>query len=178
MTSLTSFGLAGVPSSLVRRLGALGLTVPTLIQSTALPSIMGGRDVVITAETGSGKTMLFALPALARLASPRPSSLILSPTKELCKQIYGVIRSVDSDAPVSLLGGDRAPRASPAILIGTPSAVQTVSTVEPLHVCVPVLHAVGLALRVSSVCALAACWIAALAGQQRATIECRSSRSG
>ncbi len=65
---------------------------PTPIQSEAIPHILAGRDVLGTAQTGTGKTAAFLLPLLQRLAGGRsqpnaPRSLILAPTRELAAQI-------------------------------------------------------------------------------------------
>jgi ATP-dependent RNA helicase RhlE len=73
---------------------------PTPIQSQTIPTVMSGRDVIGTAQTGTGKTAAFALPILHRLAgSPRPPVrkscrvLVLSPTRELSGQILDSFRA-------------------------------------------------------------------------------------
>jgi ATP-dependent RNA helicase DDX46/PRP5 len=73
----------------------LGYEKPTPIQMQALPVIMSGRDVIGVAKTGSGKTMAFVLPMLRHIkdqdpvsGDDGPISLILTPTRELCTQIY------------------------------------------------------------------------------------------
>ncbi|WP_377639165.1 DEAD/DEAH box helicase [Oryzobacter terrae] len=92
--STSTFGTLGVPSSLVEVLAAGGITTPTPIQASTLPDSLAGRDVLGRGRTGSGKTVAFLLPVLARLAasgSPRtarrPRALILAPTRELVAQI-------------------------------------------------------------------------------------------
>lgn len=117
----------GVPGPLAARLVALGLRTPTRIQAAALPGIMAGRDVVVTAETGSGKTLLYALPALARLRAPaRRSSLLLAPTHELCRQISRVVRSLDDGAAPVVLGTDAHGIPSGTIAVATPAAAHAV----------------------------------------------------
>ena len=74
-----------------------GYTIPTPIQAQAIPAALEGRDVLGSAQTGTGKTAAFAIPTLSRLAkapvdNPRrgpskPRALILSPTRELASQI-------------------------------------------------------------------------------------------
>src|SRR5437899_4664559 len=64
---------------------------PTPVQSEAIPAALAGRDVVATAQTGTGKTLAFVLPMLealtAKPAPPGVSAVVLSPTRELAIQI-------------------------------------------------------------------------------------------
>ena len=90
----TDFSSLGVPAPLVQALGRMGVTAPFPIQSSTLPDSLAGRDVLGRGKTGSGKTIAFALPAVARLAasrSPRtavrPRALVLVPTRELANQV-------------------------------------------------------------------------------------------
>jgi len=72
-----------------------GYETPTPIQEAALPAALRGRDVVGTAQTGTGKTAAFVLPILNKLLDgPRglPRALIVTPTRELAEQIHEVIR--------------------------------------------------------------------------------------
>src|SRR5271163_1989031 len=68
-----------------------GFVEPTPVQTLAIPHQLAGHDLVITAQTGTGKTLAFLLPLLERLAKtgqqPGVSALILSPTRELAIQI-------------------------------------------------------------------------------------------
>jgi ATP-dependent RNA helicase RhlE len=72
-------------------LARLGFVQPTPVQALAIPEQLAGHDLVITAQTGTGKTLAFLLPLLERLLqrspSPGGSALILSPTRELAIQI-------------------------------------------------------------------------------------------
>jgi ATP-dependent RNA helicase RhlE len=82
-----------VTSPVLRKnLAAQGFVTPTPIQAQAIPPATLGSDVVATAQTGTGKTLAFALPILASLLSkpltPGPQALILSPTRELALQIH------------------------------------------------------------------------------------------
>lgn len=92
--SSQTFGALGVPAPLVDVLAAGGITTPTPIQASTLPDSLAGRDVLGRGRTGSGKTVAFLLPVLARLAASgrtrqarRPRALILAPTRELASQI-------------------------------------------------------------------------------------------
>lgn len=85
---------------LMRALDEKGYTAPTPIQQAAIPAILEGRDLVASAQTGSGKTAAFALPLLQRLATTTTPSghrpvraLILVPTRELAAQVGEAIVS-------------------------------------------------------------------------------------
>ena len=87
----------GLPSSLVRNVHALGYLAPTPIQVQGIPAVRSGRDLVATAQTGTGKTAAFLLPVLEQLlARPRGTAgaLVLTPTRELAQQIDGVCRGL------------------------------------------------------------------------------------
>jgi ATP-dependent RNA helicase DDX56/DBP9 len=71
----------------------LGLCYPTLIQQNAIPLILDGKDVLIKARTGSGKTAAFSIPIINKILNSKEtateqkiSSVILAPSKELCLQ--------------------------------------------------------------------------------------------
>ncbi|MFI5336713.1 MAG: DEAD/DEAH box helicase [Opitutales bacterium] len=73
----------------LRGVQAAGYTDPTPIQLRAIPVVLGGGDLIGSAQTGTGKTAAFALPILTRLAkhAPRPRVLVLEPTRELAAQV-------------------------------------------------------------------------------------------
>ncbi|MCL4169350.1 UNVERIFIED_CONTAM: hypothetical protein GTU68_015254, partial [Idotea baltica] len=80
----------GLPSELVEALKRKLITEPFEIQSLTIPDALEGLDILGRAPTGSGKTMAFGLPMLARLergTKKAPRALILSPTRELADQI-------------------------------------------------------------------------------------------
>jgi ATP-dependent RNA helicase RhlE len=84
-----SFRDLGLQPSLTDRCESLGYIQPTPIQKQAIPLVLEGKNVIATAETGTGKTAAFLLPILQKLAiSKKPGStvLILSPTRELANQ--------------------------------------------------------------------------------------------
>jgi ATP-dependent RNA helicase RhlE len=72
---------------------AMGYVEPTPIQLRAIPLILSGKDVIGSAQTGTGKTAAFALPILSQLGEhqPRPRVLILEPTRELAAQVETAI---------------------------------------------------------------------------------------
>ncbi|MBN2360235.1 MAG: DEAD/DEAH box helicase, partial [Deltaproteobacteria bacterium] len=84
--SFDEFGLAGP----VRQgIAALGYRGPTPVQRVALRPILDGRDIIVQAKTGSGKTSAFGIPIVAALArpQPRPRALVLCPARELALQV-------------------------------------------------------------------------------------------
>jgi ATP-dependent RNA helicase RhlE len=86
-----------LPTPLVQNLRTLGYINPTPIQTQAIPAIRSGRDLVATAQTGSGKTAAFLLPVMQGLLErPRGTvgALILAPTRELAQQIDGYFRGL------------------------------------------------------------------------------------
>jgi superfamily II DNA/RNA helicase len=94
------FASLGLSPALVRAAGELGYAQPTPIQAAAIPAALARRDVLGSAETGSGKTAAFALPLLqqlecvARHAPRRTHALVLVPTRELAVQVGESIRAL------------------------------------------------------------------------------------
>jgi ATP-dependent RNA helicase RhlE len=75
----------------------LGYTEPTPIQTSALPAALAGKDLIATAQTGTGKTAVFVLPILQKLLTGprnRTRALIVTPTRELADQIHQSIRDL------------------------------------------------------------------------------------
>ena len=94
------FADLGVPSNLVERLAARGITEAFPIQEAAIPDALAGRDVVGKAITGSGKTLAFGLPLMARLTKARPRkpvALVLVPTRELAAQVQKELAQLTDD---------------------------------------------------------------------------------
>src|SRR2546422_1052312 len=91
------FDFLGLDPVLLRAVYGLGYEAPTPIQKEAIPAILSGRDVIGTAQTGSGKTAAFLLPILQRLMKQSPGrtrALVLSPTRELAAQIEVALRGL------------------------------------------------------------------------------------
>ena len=85
-----TFDALGLRPELLRAVRELGFTVPTPVQAEAIPAALAGRDVLASAQTGTGKTAAFGLPllqAIAELPPRRTHALILAPTRELAAQI-------------------------------------------------------------------------------------------
>ena len=84
------FSELGLPTAMIDAVAELGYKEPTPIQANAIPRILEGRDVIGSAQTGTGKTAAFALPILGQLGSHArgPRCLVLEPTRELAVQTY------------------------------------------------------------------------------------------
>lgn len=83
---------------ILKAISQLAWPEPTLIQETAIPLLLEGKDVLMRARTGSGKTAAFTIPVIQKILNLKNTSthqciraLILSPSKELCGQITSVI---------------------------------------------------------------------------------------
>jgi superfamily II DNA/RNA helicase len=106
-----SFSSLGLSPTLLRALTDQGFDTPTPVQAQAIPLVLAGRDVLASAETGSGKTVAFCLPVLQALAQTpvaasgrqrRARALILVPTRELAVQIGEVARQLARHEAVAL----------------------------------------------------------------------------
>jgi len=91
------FDTLGLDSSLLDNLKRLGYNAPTPVQSEAIPAALAGGDLLVSSQTGSGKTAAFVLPGLERLRTPStragmgPRMLVLAPTRELAMQVQKAI---------------------------------------------------------------------------------------
>jgi len=125
----------GIEADLLKAIESLGFEQPSPIQEQAIPVALGGRDVVGQSQTGSGKTMAFAIPALQRL---KPNlrgvqALILCPTRELaiqvCAEVHKFTAFKQGVRATPVYGGasyDRQIRALESgsqIVVGTPGRV-------------------------------------------------------
>lgn len=93
----TSFAELGLNEQILAGVDALGFSTPTPVQAGAIPKVLAGRDVVASAQTGTGKTAAFALPTLQRIAGKSgrgPHALVVTPTRELAAQIDDVVKVV------------------------------------------------------------------------------------
>lgn len=88
----------GFDNRILKAIGHLGFDEATEIQTRAIPEAMAGRDLLASSKTGSGKTLAYLLPALHRvykkkaLSKRDPRVVVLVPTRELAKQVYGQLR--------------------------------------------------------------------------------------
>ncbi len=134
--SETTFESLNLLPELQRAVEALGFETPTDIQAQAIPLLRSGADVIARSQTGTGKTLAFAIPAIELIdrteAEPTVQALILCPTRELaqqnCEEIKKLIRFMLDVWPVDVYGGAamdrqiaRLRRAN--LVIGTPGRV-------------------------------------------------------
>lgn len=90
-----NFSQFNLDTRLHSKIDRAGYTAPTPIQEAAIPVILGGRDLIGTAQTGTGKTAAFVLPMINKLLQGprhRTRALIITPTRELAEQIHEVVR--------------------------------------------------------------------------------------
>ena len=105
----------GIDKRLLATIAHLGFDQPTAIQQQAIPCALQGQDLIASSQTGSGKTLAFLIPAMQRLIKQRalskrdPRVLILAPTRELAKQVFGQLRLLTGNTQfkaVLILGGE------------------------------------------------------------------------
>ena len=110
-----SFENLNLHPSIIKAISEAGYTTPTPIQKQAIPELLSGHDVMASAQTGTGKTAAFMLPALHLLSTPStvhsrgPRVLVLTPTRELALQVSEAATKYGKYLPrtkvVSILGG-------------------------------------------------------------------------
>ena len=91
-----TFADLGVSEAVTRELSKRGIEQPFAVQKMVIPDVLAGRDVLAQSPTGSGKTLAFGVPLVSRLrdSDPRPSALVLAPTRELALQIVEDLRLI------------------------------------------------------------------------------------
>jgi len=121
---------------LKERISSTGFSVPTPVQAAAIPPALEGKDVLATAQTGTGKTLAFLIPVMERLLQPtKPgiAALVLVPTRELAMQVldqYNVLRGKKLAAAALVVGGLaegqqlRAIRNGASVIVATPGRLE------------------------------------------------------
>ncbi|MED6119949.1 hypothetical protein PIB30_016328 [Stylosanthes scabra] len=155
------FSELGLPPALIERLEKEGFSVPTEVQSVAVPTILQNHDVVIQSYTGSGKTLAYLLPILSAIGPLRNKvskndvggdsggkmgieAVVVAPSRELGMQIvreFEKILGVENKKVVQqLVGGANRTRQEealkknkPAIVVGTPGRIAELSTAGKLR---------------------------------------------
>ena len=145
------FNSFGLRPELLQGIQALGYAVPTPVQARALPEALLGRDVIGSAQTGSGKTVAFTLPLLQRLLADREAeggakaglrvrALVLTPTRELASQVERMISELAKFSPVkcvTVIGGasfhaqTQELKRGAEVVVATPAACSTTSAPAP-----------------------------------------------
>lgn len=123
-----------LPSQLIKALNNMGYVTPTPIQTEAIPVALEGKDILGSAQTGTGKTAAFVVPLITYLMKfPNKRALVLTPTRELAVQVLDVARKMLNTLPAFktalLIGGEAMGpqfarlRANPRLVIGTPGRI-------------------------------------------------------
>jgi len=129
----SGFAEFGLPPKLMQSLARMNFTTPTPVQAAAIPLALAGRDILGSAQTGTGKTGAFGIPLVANLMAHDSSmALIMTPTRELAAQVAAMIQQmipVQNIKCALLIGGEAMPKqfrqlqANPRIIIGTPGRI-------------------------------------------------------
>ena len=125
----SSFYSLGIAPKILEVLDKNKFTIPTPIQHKAIPICIEGSDIIGVAQTGTGKTLAFAIPIIQRLAQRKGKALILVPTRELAIQVDETFRKLTpifGMRTAVLIGGAsmhnqlQALRGNPKVLVATP----------------------------------------------------------
>jgi ATP-dependent RNA helicase RhlE len=126
-----NFEQFNLDSRLMQGIKYAGYETATPIQEAAIPAALRGRDIIGTAQTGTGKTAAFVLPILSKLIDGTrgmPRALIVTPTRELAEQIYQVVRALSAGTRLrsaTVYGGVGASRQIKALKDGVEILVAT-----------------------------------------------------
>lgn len=131
---MQNFSELALPESLNHTLHHMQFITPTPIQAQAIPHALLGRDVLGSAQTGTGKTGAFGIPLVTRLLSnPRGSALVMTPTRELATQVMEQLQAMlgkrSKIKTALLIGGESMPkqlqqlRNRPRLFVGTPGRI-------------------------------------------------------
>lgn len=129
-----TFAMFNLPESLSHTLAHMKYEVPTPVQCKTIPRILEGKDILASAQTGTGKTGAFAIPLVAKiLESSNDSVLVLTPTRELASQVMDIFHQLlgkrSKISTALLIGGDaivkqfRQLNQNPRVIVGTPGRV-------------------------------------------------------
>ena len=141
-----AFAALGLDERLLRAVSDLGYTEPSPVQAAAIPEVLAGHDVVAAAQTGTGKTCAFLLPAMQMLGHAQrghgPLMLVLTPTRELAQQIETTASQIAKRTHhicTSVVGGvsyepqKRALADGTDILIATPGRLMDLMKQDACH---------------------------------------------
>lgn len=131
---MENFNSLGLPEALTHILSHMRFNRPTPIQAQAIPPALEGRDILGSAQTGTGKTAAFGIPLAAKLMSTsHGSALVMTPTRELAVQVARQLQTLlgkSSKIKTALLiGGDpiskqfQQLRNAPRLIVGTPGRI-------------------------------------------------------
>ena len=135
-SKMQSFSELSISPSLKERLTAARFSTPTPVQAAAIPQALEGKDVIATAQTGTGKTLAFLIPVMERLGAQKAAgiaALVLVPTRELAMQVaaqYDALRSKQMQPAALVVGGLPEGRQLDAIRRGARLVVATPGRLE------------------------------------------------
>ncbi|XP_066934354.1 uncharacterized protein [Clytia hemisphaerica] len=111
---LRTFETLNLRSDVIQGLGSLEVVNPTIIQMLSIPMINNRKNIFCAAQTGSGKTLVYAAPIISHLKNnsddgfinrlSRPRALVVAPSRELASQILKIFKSISHHAPIRSLG--------------------------------------------------------------------------
>jgi ATP-dependent RNA helicase RhlE len=133
---MQSFSELSISRSLKERLRAARFSTPTPVQAAAIPQAVEGKDVIATAQTGTGKTLAFLIPVMEKLSAQEAAgiaALVLVPTRELAMQVvaqYDALRSKQAQPAALVVGGLPEGRQLDAIRRGARLVVATPGRLE------------------------------------------------
>ena len=131
---MENFKLLKIEESLKNSLQKMNFTKPTPIQGMAIPVALEGKDILGTAQTGTGKTLAFSIPLINKLILDKNAfALVMCPTRELATQVMAAIKSIISDKinikTALLIGGEAMQKQlrqlgnRSRIIVGTPGRI-------------------------------------------------------
>ncbi|MDC1155966.1 DEAD/DEAH box helicase [Candidatus Pelagibacter sp.] len=131
---MENFKLLKIEDSLKNSLSKMNFTKPTPIQGMAIPPALEGKDILGTAQTGTGKTLAFSIPLINQLILDKNAfALVMCPTRELATQVMAAIKSIISDKinikTALLIGGEAMQKQlrqlgnRSRIIVGTPGRI-------------------------------------------------------
>lgn len=133
-TKMKNFDELNLPENIMQAIKAMNFKEPTPIQAQSIPVALDGKDIIGSAQTGTGKTAAFAIPMIAHLMKDdRSMALVLLPTRELAAQVLeaanNMLGKMNHIKSALLIGGDSMVKqlnqlkGKPRIIVGTPGRI-------------------------------------------------------
>lgn len=131
---MQDFTTLNLPKALADALTKMNFNTPTPIQAQSIPHSLEGKDILGSAQTGTGKTGAFGIPLIAHLLNnPRGTALVMTPTRELAVQVMVALKQMLANSPqiktAVLIGGEPMPKQfnqlkmRPRLIVGTPGRI-------------------------------------------------------